>query len=101
MGNSDLIIIPVGASALALTREEFELALSRGREITASYESEKAPSSSDESILSAEQAEKHTGVPASWFLEAARNGRIPYVRFGKYVRFRLSDLTQALEVRGR
>jgi len=51
--------------------------------------------------LDAEDAGKMTEVPASWFLEAARQERIPHVRMGKYVRFRMSDVLQALEVRPR
>jgi excisionase family DNA binding protein len=40
-----------------------------------------------ESLLTAEQAGAILGVEASWVLQKAREGRIPHVRLGRYVRF--------------
>ena len=35
-------------------------------------------------------------VPRSWFYEAARNGRLPHTRLGRYVRFRHADVARVL-----
>ena len=96
----ELILIPFGNNVLALSQEDFKKALSLGYEITGTVtvEPEAKPT---ERLLDAEDAGKMTEVPASWFLEAARQERIPHVRMGKYVRFRMSDVLQALEVRPR
>jgi hypothetical protein len=48
-------------------------------------------------LLDAEGMERATSIPASWFLEQARQGNLPHVRAGKYVRFRLADVLAALE----
>ena len=67
----------------------------------ASRTSVQAPSSTSdtEKLLDAEEVGTVAGIPASWFLEVARQERIPHIRAGKYVRFRMSDITAALEVR--
>ena len=48
-----------------------------------------------EPLMTAEEMEKRTAIPASWFLEQARKDAIPHVRLGKYVRFRLSEVHAA------
>jgi hypothetical protein len=45
--------------------------------------------------------EAETGIPASWFLEQARKGRIPHIRAGKYVRFKLGEVLDYLKVTSR
>lgn len=93
-----LILIPFGNNVLALSQEDFKKALSLGREITGTVTAE-PEAKPIERLLDAEEAGKVTKIPASWFLEAARQERIPHIRAGKYVRFRMSDITAALEVR--
>ena len=51
--------------------------------------------------LTAGQLSKHLGVPESWVRTEERLGRIPSVRFGKYVRFKLTDVERALADRQR
>jgi excisionase family DNA binding protein len=57
--------------------------------MTASGLHASAPSVSTEPnrLLDAEALGPLLSVPASWLLREARAGRIPHVRFGKYVRF--------------
>jgi excisionase family DNA binding protein len=39
-------------------------------------------------LLTAREVAELLNVPATWPLEQAREGRIPHVRLGRYVRFR-------------
>jgi excisionase family DNA binding protein len=47
----------------------------------------------DSRLLTAQEAAQHLGVPVSWVRDASRQGRLKSVRLGRYIRFRLSDLT--------
>src|SRR3972149_8492282 len=96
----DLILIPCGNIFLALSQESFKKAVTLGQEVLGIVQE---PSGINETVnlLDAEEAGKAAGIPASWFLEAARQDKIPHIKMGKYVRFRLSDVLQALEVRPR
>jgi excisionase family DNA binding protein len=49
-----------------------------------------------EKLLMADELAERLGVPESWVRSEQRAGRIPSVRLGKYVRFRLSDVERAL-----
>ncbi len=101
MAENRLIIIPFGDIILALDAEQFELAVQRGREFEVKHNGKPNQGHEPEQIVDAEGAYKATGIPASWFLEAARQSKIPYIRAGKYVRFKLGDIMRALEVRQR
>jgi excisionase family DNA binding protein len=46
------------------------------------------------SLLNASGAGELLNVPATWVLAEARDGRIPHLRLGKYVRFRRDDLLE-------
>lgn len=89
------ILIAFGSEYLALTSEQFETARQRGREIMPTSVM-REPLIQEDAILDAEGIEKRTGVPASWWLEQARQGAIPHIRAGKYVRFRLNEALDAL-----
>lgn len=92
-----LVLISFGGAHLALTREEFEQAMKRGRELVGkSAPSESAPLPDE--VLTAEQMFERTHIPASWFHEAARQGKIPCIKAGKYTRFRLTETLAALTV---
>ncbi|MGI8427268.1 MAG: hypothetical protein ACR2M4_11910 [Actinomycetota bacterium] len=87
--SESLVLVPFGDRFLGLTCEEFRAALERGRELvgttaTPSGANDDAPGH----LLTAEGMEELTEVPATWFLEQARLGRVPHHRLGKYVRFR-------------
>jgi excisionase family DNA binding protein len=51
----------------------------------------------DNKLFCAEQVAKFLDVPTPWVLRAARLGRIPSIRCGKYVRFNLPMVLAALE----
>lgn len=54
-----------------------------------------------EKLLAAKAIAERLGVPESWVRTEERAGRIPSVRLGKYVRFKLSDVERALAERQR
>ena len=49
-----------------------------------------------EKLLNASELGQHLHLPESWVRTEERLGRIPSIRPGKYVRFRLSDVERAL-----
>jgi len=49
-----------------------------------------------EELVTARELAKHLHLPESWVRTEERLGRIPSVRLGKYVRFRLSDVERTL-----
>jgi excisionase family DNA binding protein len=44
--------------------------------------------------LTKDEAAKYLGVTLGWIREAMERGRIPYYKFGHYVRFRREDLDE-------
>jgi excisionase family DNA binding protein len=88
-----LVLVPLGDRFLGLTGEEFKAALARGRLLDGTTTTPAgANGDAPECLLTAEEMEKRTKVPATWFLEAARRGEIPHVRLGKYRRFQLDEV---------
>ena len=87
------VCLPTG-DFLALSRVQFEEARRLGHQLASRGEAvQQTPA--EEPLLTAEQMEERTSIPASWFLEQARRHAIPHVRFGKYVRFSFSDVHAA------
>jgi excisionase family DNA binding protein len=54
-----------------------------------------------DNFLTAEALAERLGVPESWVRTEERAGRIPGLRLGKYVRFKLSEVEHALAERKR
>jgi excisionase family DNA binding protein len=54
-----------------------------------------------EKLLTAGQLAERLNLPESWVRSEERAGRIPSVRLGKYVRFKLSDVERTLAERTR
>ena len=52
-------------------------------------------------LLRAGELAERLGVPESWVRTEERAGRIPSVRLGKYVRFKLRDVERTLAERSR
>jgi excisionase family DNA binding protein len=48
------------------------------------------------SLIDAKAASRMLGVPHTWLLAQAREGRIPHHRLGHYVRFNPDDLKERL-----
>jgi excisionase family DNA binding protein len=49
----------------------------------------------DSELLSPDELAERLKVPVSWVYEASRQNRIPTVRLGRYVRFRLNDVLKS------
>jgi excisionase family DNA binding protein len=58
-----------------------------------------APATTAAQLLTAEQVAERWQVPVSQAYRLAREGRIPSVKLGKYIRFRLADI-EAFEADG-
>jgi len=91
---SDRIVVwlPNGR-ALVLEAEIYEAALAQGSKLCA------APADSGEPLLDAEQLAAELRIPATWIEQKAREGVIPSLEFGRWRRFRRSEVEAA--VRGK
>ena len=65
-------------------------------EATANANEQDSRTSSPSSLVTAGELAKHLNLPESWIRTEERLGRIPSIRLGKYVRFRLSDVERSL-----
>ena len=85
---SDVVLIPLAPlGTLKLPRELFEKYLERPGAAT-------VPAAQPEpaQLLDAAELETRTGVPASWWMTQARERRVPFQKFGRYVRFDLAEV---------
>lgn len=88
------VLIPLGDELLALSLDQFAEALRKGRVLGGGAIPSEKPVA--DRVLDAEGMEAETKIPASWFLGQARQGKIPHLRAGKYVRFQLAAVLDAL-----
>ena len=98
-----MVVVPVpGVGVLVLDDDVFKAALERGKAFApvngAAHPSVPDP---EEALLTAEQLSEKTGVPASWYLEQARKRLVPCHKIGRYVRFTLSEVSEATKVERR
>jgi excisionase family DNA binding protein len=54
----------------------------------------------DEPLSDTETLARQLSLPSSWIEQAAREGRIPSVRFGRWRRFRRSEVEAAIRATG-
>lgn len=94
----NLVLIPLGGEVLALDAEAFAQALERGRGVSPQRERSGA---AGERLLTAQELEAATSVPSSWWLESARQGRVPHRRIGRYPRFVMSEILACEAFKGR
>ena len=92
-----MVLILFGHEYLALPQEQLQEALKRGRELVGKPAPGESVPLPDE-VLTAEQMSERTHIPASWYYEAARQGKIPCIKAGKYARFRFAETLAALTV---
>jgi len=59
-------------------------------------EDDRSSAAGSENLLTAGELAARLGLRESWVRSAERDGRIPGLRAGKYVRFKLSDVERAL-----
>lgn len=89
---SDMVLLEFAGQPLALSREAFEEGLARGREMVGVPAAPSKDAVAD--LLTAEQLAERTGIPAPWYLEAARQGRISHYQIGRYRRFSLAEVAE-------
>jgi hypothetical protein len=89
---ADRIAVPLPDGRwLALAPEAFREALEAGSTLVPCPRAPAAPES-PQKLVSAEDLEQRTGVPASWFATQARERRIPFHKLGRYVRFSFEEV---------
>lgn len=93
------VLIPFAGEFLALAPEQLAQALQRGREIMPKTAPSPSTGALPDEILDAEGMAAKTNIPASWWLEQARQEAIPHIRAGKYVRFKFSEVLVSLKRR--
>jgi hypothetical protein len=96
-----LVIIATPYGPAALAPEQLAEALERGRALLPIAEPATAAQSAPERLLDAEQLAEATDVPASWWADQARQGAVPVYHFGRYPRFRLSEILACRKFRER
>ena len=94
-----LVLVPFGGSLLAFKLDQFTEALERGRSLAPSTAQPQIATAECDRIVDASGMEKATGIPATWFLEQARRGEIPHLRAGKYRRFVVREVLDAIATR--
>jgi excisionase family DNA binding protein len=91
-----LVVLP-GLGTLALDRQDFDRARKRGQEMLASASPVEPPGAAEEPLLDSVALARLLCVPTTWLEQAARDGRIPCVRLGRRVRFRRSQVEDAVQ----
>jgi hypothetical protein len=92
MAMSERILIPLpGLGTLELPREVFEQHLVRP--------TAPEPASSASELVDADELERRTRIPASWWLTQARERRVPFRKIGRYVRFDVDEVFRCDEFR--
>lgn len=92
------VCVPFGNIVLVLTENQFEEAKVQGQQLMGTNTVSPETSSNDR-ILDAKGMSDATGIPQSWFLEQARQKKIPFIHAGKYVRFEESKVLKHLSVK--
>jgi len=92
----DVLLLPDPAGGcLALTYEELLRARERAAAVSGCAQpapGREANGGPPEGLLDSAGLAAATSVPASWWESAAREGRVPHRKIGRWVRFRLSEV---------
>lgn len=92
----DRVLVPLPDGRwLALSEEQFQAAVQAGQQAVGAP-ANAASKSNDEPLLDARELAKILKLPVSWLQEAARSGRIPCVRAGRWRRFKRNEVEAAL-----
>lgn len=94
------VLVPLADGRwLALDRPAFEAALVAGSTSIASSSQSQIESTRDP-LVDAEQAAVQLGLTARWLEDSARAGIVPHHKFGRFIRFRVSDVAAHFQVDG-
>jgi hypothetical protein len=94
-----LVLVSSPFGPLALSQAALADALDRGRALMPSPAT--ASPAAPEKLLTAEEIGEQTSTPASWWSEAARQGRVPCRWIGRYPRFSMAEVLACPEFRER
>lgn len=95
----DRVIIPLpGIGTLALSAEAYRDGLAEGAKLCAAPVALAA--AKDEPLLDADEAAAWLSVTARWLEDSARAGIIPHVKLGRFIRFKVSEITAHCRVEG-
>src|SRR5438874_444628 len=95
---ADRVIIPLpGVGTLVLDGETYQAALAAGRALSGALS---APAAAPEPLLDADQAAAQLSVTARWLEDMARAAIIPHHKFGRWLRFRVSEVAAHCRVEG-
>lgn len=90
---TDRVFVPLASGQwLALELDAFRQALEAG----AALASQAPAAQTDEPLIDSDALAKVLSLPVTWIEQAAREGRIPCLRAGRWVRFRRSAVEGAL-----
>jgi excisionase family DNA binding protein len=96
-GMTDRVMIPLpGGRWLVLTAAAFSAALAEGSTLCVAPS---VSSSNDEPLVDADQLAERFDIPVTWIEQAAREGKIPSVTFGRWRRFKASEVAAACQQR--
>ena len=103
MGEPLVYLVVPGIGPLGLTSAALREARARGLDLLGDAEvapALTAETSNEAQLVTTKSLAKTLSLPTSCLYEYARSGRIPSVRVGKHVRFRISDVLAALQNTG-
>jgi excisionase family DNA binding protein len=91
----DRIVIPLsGVGTLVLDVETYRMALAEGAKFAAAGTAQVG--ATEEALLDADQLAEQLQIPCSWVEAKAREGVIPSIEFGRWRRFRRSEVESAV-----
>lgn len=95
---TDRVLVPLPDGRwLALAPEVFAEALDHGsRLIAAPASSAVASNAQSEPLLGSDELAQVLGIPSSWIDQKAREGAIPSLEFGRWRRFKRSEVEAAV-----
>lgn len=98
IGVGDRVLVPLPDGRwLALAPDVFREALEAGSRAIAAPAPSAGPSSAQtEPLLSSDELSHSLGVPESWIDQKAREGLIPSFEFGRWRRFKRSEVEAAV-----
>jgi excisionase family DNA binding protein len=95
---TDRVIIPVpGLGVLALDPESYQAALAEGAKLGAAHAAASGSIAiTIDPLITVDQLATALALPTTWLDQAAREGRIPSLQFGRWRRFRRSEVEAAI-----
>jgi excisionase family DNA binding protein len=92
---ADRVLVPLpGVGTLALTDDAYRAALAEGAKLN--HAPALSGAATDEPLMEAEQLAGLLNVPVTWLEQKAREGVIPSLEFGRWRRFRRSEVEAAV-----